>query len=135
MKIIGHPWLESERFVPIDTIEAIKDTAPASILLLGEGEETRSLIRYCRKQALPFALKTEDTKMMLIAHQSGARYILTQGEYADTFQKLAQHYLFDTEILVVIEKEEEIVEYAHRGIDGVIFASAISNSTRSADAQ
>jgi len=135
MKIFGHPWLKSERFVPVDTIEEIGRTPPSSVLLFGEGENTPALIRYCQEQALPFALETTDTRMVLIAHQAGARYILTQDAFAEEFQKLAQHYLFDTEILVVIEKEEEIVKYAHRGIDGVLFASSILTKPKSANAK
>ena len=92
MKIIGHPWIESERFVVVRTIEAIKKSLPASILF---------------------------------AHALGARYILSGEKNAEAFQAVAQHYLFDMEILVLIHHEEEIEKYALMGIDGVIFASSI----------
>jgi hypothetical protein len=134
MKIIGHPWIESERFVSVETIERIKKTPPASILLFADIEHSIELLHYCREQGLPFAVETEELKSMLFAQALGARYILAGNNSAEVFQAVAQHYLFDMEILVPIDHENEIENYAKMGIDGVIFVSSIQREEESGDA-
>ena len=134
MKIIGHPWIESERFVVVRTIEAIKKSPPASILLFDDIDSSIDLLHYCGEQGLPFAVETETLKSILFAHALGARYILSGEKNAEAFQAVAQHYLFDMEILVVIHHEDEIEKYALMGIDGVIFASSIQREEELGDA-
>ena len=135
MKIIGHPWIESERFIVVRSIEAIKKSPPASVLLFDDIDSSIDLLHYCREQGLPFAVKTDALKPMLFAHALGVRYILSREKDAEVFQGVAQHYLFDTEILVMIHHEDEIEKYALMGIDGVIFASSIQKEEGSGDAQ
>lgn len=125
MKIIGHPWIESERFVLVNSRDGIRKSPPSSVLLFEDIESSIELLRYSREQGLPFALKTDKLRSMLFAHSLGARYVLTGREQAEEFQSVAQHYLFDTEILVPVSKESEIELYAGLGIDGVIFSSSI----------
>ena len=125
MKIIGHPWIESEKFIAIERREEIGGTPAGSILLFSDMERSIDLLHYCREQGLPFAVKTGELKSMLLAQALGARYILSGDESAEEFQAVAQHYLFDMEIIVLIDDESEIEAYAKRGIDGVIFAASI----------
>jgi hypothetical protein len=125
MKIIGHPWIECEHFARVDSVEAIQKSPAASILLFEKFSESVDLIRYCHKEGLPFAVRAEGLKSALFAHSLGARYIISKPESAQEIQAVAQHYLFDTEILVSISDESEIEMYAKTGIDGVIFASVI----------
>lgn len=125
MKIIGHPWIESEHFVAACSIDEIKKSQAASVLLFPDIEKSIDLLHYCRREGLPFAVETGDLRNALFAHALGARYILTEVKAAKEFQAVAQHYLFDTEILVLIRDDSEIEYYAKLGIDGVIFASSI----------
>jgi len=125
MKIIGHPWIESEHFVVVDSVEQIRKSPAGSILLFEEIGQSIELLHHCRNEGLPFAVETGELKSMLFAHALGARYILTGGKEAEAFQAVAQHYLFDTEILVSVVDEMEIEDYARMGIDGAIFASSI----------
>ena len=125
MKIIGHPWIESERFVSVDSIDEIKRSPAASILLFGEIEDSIDMLRYCRDQGLPFAVESDRLNSLLFAHLFGARYIISSGNDVEEFQAVAQHYLFDMEILAAIDDENEIEKYARLGIDGVIFKSYI----------
>ena len=135
MKIIGHPWIESDRFIVVSSVDEIKKSPAASILLFKDIGHSIKLLHYCRDEGLPFAVETKELKSMLFAHALGARYILVGAKEAEAFQALAQHYLFDTEILVSIDEESEIESYAKMGIDGVIFASFIQRSGEYNDAQ
>ena len=125
MKIIGHPWIESDKFVAVQSVDEIKKSPSSSILLFGDLEDSIDLLHYSRDQGLPFAVEAKDLKSLLFAHALGARYILAGNKEAEEFQAVAQHYLFDTEILAVIQDEDGIESYAKMGIDGVIFASSI----------
>jgi hypothetical protein len=135
MKIIGHPWIESERFVVVESVEAIRQSPAASVLLFESLETSLEIIEWCRKEHLPWALQTEETRAVLLAQAMGARYLVTTQERAVPFQELAQHYLFDMEILAVIEEESQIEACAERRIDGVLFAEAIEREGRASDAR
>ena len=125
MKIIGHPWIKSEEFVAVKSLEDIKRSKASSVLVFYSLDDNTELIRYCSEQDLPFALKTSDLKYVLIAQEFGCKYILADKSEAEEFQAVAQHYLFDMQILAVINDEDEIAEYARMGVDGVIFSSHI----------
>ena len=125
MKIVGHPWIESEHFVTVDSTEKIIKSPAGSILLVDDLGVSMELLHYCQKQGLPFAIRAGDIKTALFAHALNARYIITEPESAQAIQKLAQHYLFDTQILVEISDENEIETYAKMSLDGVIFPAAI----------
>jgi len=62
----------------------------------------------------------------LFANALGAKYIICEEDDALMIQPIAQEYLFDTRILVLIHNEKEISKIARGKIDGVIFAEAIS---------
>ncbi|RLA77382.1 MAG: hypothetical protein DRG30_00225 [Epsilonproteobacteria bacterium] len=125
MKIIGHPWVESESFAQVDAVEKIISTPTGSVLLISDISRSINLLHYCESQGLPFALRAMDIKTALFAHALHARYVIVKKEMAGVIQGLAQNYLFDTQVIVEIEHEDEIEEYARMGIDGVIFPSAI----------
>ncbi len=125
MKIIGHPWVESEVFVTVDSVEMIRESPASSILLFDDIQESVELSHYCQREGLPFAVRVIDLKMALFAHALNARYIVAMNSIALEVQALAQNYLFDTQILVEIVDESEIETYAKQGIDGVLFSSAI----------
>ena len=134
MKIIGHPWIESECFVRVNSADEIKKSPAASVLLFDGIESSIDLLRYCHTQGLPFAVETDELKSMLFAQALGAGYILAGSESVEEFQAVAQHYLFDMQIAAVIRDESEIEHYARVGIDAVIFASSIQRSGEVADA-
>jgi hypothetical protein len=50
---------------------------------------------------------------------------LCEEDSALMIQPIAQEYLFDTKVLVLIHSSKEISKIARSGIDGVIFAEAI----------
>ena len=125
MKTIGHPWIKSEVFTMVKSMEDIKKSKASSVLVFYGLDDNIELIRYCSEQDLPFALKTSDLKSVLIGQELGCKYILSDKSEAEEFQAVAQHYLFDMQILAVINDEDEIAECARIGVDGVIFSSHI----------
>jgi hypothetical protein len=125
VKIIGHPWIESERFVTVDSMEKITGSPAGSVLLFDDLSVSIELLHYCQREGLPFALRAGEAKTALFAHALNARYVIAEKVIVQAIQELAQNYLFDTQILVEIQNENEIEKYARMGIDGVIFSAAV----------
>ncbi|WP_457606905.1 hypothetical protein [Nitratifractor sp.] len=125
MLIFGHPWIDSPRFVKIFSEEEIEKTAPGDLLLLEPLNVSIELARHCRKNDLPFAVTISSLKEALLANALGAAFLLCQHETGIEVQKIAEEYLFDAKILVLVEDEREIETMARFGVDGVLFPKAI----------
>jgi len=125
MLIFGHRWVESPRFVKVFSLEDISRTRREDILLLEPLSVSIDLVKHCRQNDLIFAVTIGSLKEALLANALGAAYVLCQHEQAIEVQKIAEEYLFDTRVLVLVEEERGIETVARFGIDGVIFPSAI----------
>jgi len=125
MVIFGHPWIENGRFVKVFTLEQIRQTRPGDVILLEPFNVSIELARYCREHQLPFAVTVTTIREAIFANALGAAYVLSEHEQAIAIQKIADEYLFDTKVLVLIEEEKRIDTMARFGIDGVIFPAAI----------
>lgn len=121
MKIFGHPWIESPILYRVKSIDDIKMTPPNTIVLLNPLSSSLELAKYCQKQQIIYALKTQNIKEALFANQLGCKFIICNKELAVTLVPIAQNYLFDTEILALIEEEIEIEEMAKKSVDGVLY--------------
>ncbi len=120
MKIFGHDWIDSERFYAIDKASDIKKT-PSNALLKVEGGLSNSLelVKYCKSNGLRYAVGVESIEEALFANLLDATYILCEKKLAKELMPIAQHYLFDTQVLAYIKKDE-IEEMAKVGVDGVV---------------
>jgi len=125
MLIFGHPWVESPRFVKVFSLEDIARTQREDILLLEPLSVSIDLAKHCRKNGLAFAVTIGSLKEALLANALEAAYVICQHEQAIEVQKIAEEYLFDTKILVLVEEERGIETMARFGIDGVVFPDAI----------
>jgi hypothetical protein len=125
MIIVGHPWIESARFYKIFVKEDIKKSKAGDIVLLEPIVDSHDLAKFCKENDVAFAVTVNSLKEAIIANALGAKYIICEEDDALHIQPIAQEYLFDTRILVLIHDEKEIAKIAHFGIDGVIFTEAI----------
>jgi hypothetical protein len=121
MNIFGHPWIDSKKFYQVTTKEEINQTPPNSIILLEKLKDSIELALYCKKNSLECAVKVSSIKDAIFANKLEVKYIISKPKDAIQIQPIAQNYLFDTEILAMIEDENEIEKLAPKGIDGVIF--------------
>ncbi len=125
MLVFGHPWIESEKFLKVYTIDDIKKTQPKDILLLEPLSVSIDIAKYCKANNLPFAVTINSVRDAVYVNAIGADYMLCQHEQAIIVQKVADDYMFDAKVLVVIEDEKSIDTLIRFGIDGVIFSHAI----------
>lgn len=125
MIIIGHRFIASENFFHVSNIDAINNTPPSSCIYLEFEEENLETINHASKNNLCLALSVKNINELIYASNLGASYIIVEKDLAHSAQKIANEYLFDAKILVSIQDENEIEEFALNSIDGVIFSNAI----------
>ena len=125
MIIIGHPWVKSNRFFKVFSVKGIEKSQPDDIVLLGPLVDSNELAVHCQENNIPFAVVANHLDDALIANALGARYVICQEDDALMIQPIANEYLFDTNVLVLIHSEKEISKIARGGVDGVVFADAI----------
>ena len=125
MIIAGHPWIPFPTFKRVFSREEIKRLGDGEIALLEPLAESITLAQFCQAEGIPFSVTVNEIRNALFANALGAAYIICQQEDAMEFQPIAERYLFDTKILVLVEEEKEIERMARFSIDGVIFPEAI----------
>ncbi|MBW6487729.1 hypothetical protein [Sulfurimonas sp.] len=125
MIFFGHRFIESESFYHISNIEAIQNTPPSSTLYIEFSEANLDIMNHALLNLMSTAIEVKNIAELLYASSFGASYIVVEKALAKTAQNVAENYLFDAKILVMIENEDEIEELALLGVDGIIFSSAI----------
>ena len=125
MILIGHPWIESPEFCRVFSIEDIKASSSNDILLLEPLVDSHQLAEYCQRNDIVYAVVVNTLEEAIYTNALGAAYMICDEDTALMVQPVAQEYLFDTRVLVLIHSEKEISRIARGGIDGVIFAEAI----------
>jgi hypothetical protein len=125
MLLFGHPHVSNEKLYHVSSIEAIGHTPSNACLLFSYDEEVFELISHARANGIFFALKVSNLKEAVIGENLDAKYLLLNEEICVRVQKAADNYLFDAKILVHINDEDEIEDFAEKGIDGAIFSQAI----------
>ena len=125
MIIIGHKWVESPKFCKVFSQDDIKKSTANDIVLLEPLVESKTLATYCHDNDIAYAVTVNSLNEAIFANALGAKYMVCEEEEALIIQTIAQEYLFDTRILVLIYDEKEIAKIARSGVDGVIFPEAI----------
>lgn len=129
MLIFGHRFIQSDSFYHVQDIESISNTPPSSIIHIEFSEKNLDIISHTRINETPTSICAKDITQVIYASSFDASYIVVHSELAKSAQTIANEYLFDAKILVLIEDEKEIEELALLGVDGVIFPSAIVKVT------
>jgi len=125
MIIIGHPWIESSRFRKVFSEEDIKNSEVDDIVLLEPLVNSVELAKYCQSNDIPYAVTVNTLNEAIFANALDANFMICEEDDACVIQPIAQEYLFDTKVLVLIHDEKDIAKISRSGIDGVIFAEAI----------
>jgi len=126
MIIIGHPWIKCPNFYKVFSIADIQSSKNNRIVLLEPLVDSNSQAQYCKDNNIAFAIVVNTLEDALFANCFGAKYIICEEDEALMIQPIAQEYLFDTKVLVLIHNEKSMNKIARSGIDGVIFPEAIS---------
>ena len=125
MLIYGHRFIPSNSFYHVLDIDSISNTPPSSTIHIEFNEENLDIISHAKINQIHSSVCVKNITEIIYASSLGASFIVVRKELAPAARKLANEYLFDAKILVLIESESEIEELAILGVDGVIFSSAI----------
>jgi len=125
MILIGHPWVKSPEFCRVFSQDDIKASKPNQIVLLEPLVDSHKLAQYCQDNKITYSVVVNTVDDAIYANALGAAYMICEEDAALMIQPIAETYLFDTKVLVLIHSEKEISKIARGGIDGVIFAGAI----------
>ena len=123
--LFGHKFIDSESFYHILDIDSIKHTPPSSTIYLEFSEKNLDIIKHANLNNIAMALKVQSITELIYAAALNARYVIVPKESVKTYQNIAENYLLDSKILVVIESEEDIEPMALLGVDGILFSNAI----------
>ncbi|WP_104697005.1 MULTISPECIES: hypothetical protein [unclassified Helicobacter] len=123
MIIVGYEPIAFEGFSKIEKKEQI-DTTQGLVWFLSQDDKDFSISSFCMQNNVPYAVKIESIKELLIYAKLNAKYVILQDSPKE-YQQIVETYLLDTKILYVIEEIEEIEEIAKMGIDGVIFQKVL----------
>lgn len=129
MILFGHPYVPSERFYHIDSIEAVRHTPANSILALFFAPENLDIIDHLRRNGIRFGLFVETQSDAVIAENLRASYLIVNPKNGPAIQKIAEHYLFDAKVLGYINDMDDLQELIDMRLDGAIFPEAVVKVT------
>lgn len=119
MKLIGHELVPYEPLFWRENVEQIE----ADKQNLFKFDE--AAIKRAQELGAQFSVETENLNEVIVANAAGTKFIIVPRELAGKAAKLAQDYLFDAQICVVIGGEDELAELSETGADAAIFKSAV----------
>ncbi|MBV5322140.1 MAG: hypothetical protein JZU62_10645 [Sulfuricurvum sp.] len=125
MLLFGHPYVPSQPFYHIDSIEALRHTPANSVVTLYFTAENLDIIEHLRQNNIRFALHVETAVDAVIGENLGADYLIVLPKYGSEIQKVAEHYLFDAKVLGYIDTTKNLNDLIEMCIDGAIFSDAI----------
>ncbi len=125
MLIYGHRFIPSDSFYHVSDIDSITNTPPSSTIHIEFSEENLDIISHAKINQISTSICAKNITEVIYSFSLGASFIIVKKDLVIDAQKLATEYLVDAKILVLIENENEIEEFAMLGIDGVIFSNAI----------
>lgn len=125
MLLFGHRFIESESFYHVADIESISNTPANSIIHIEFDEKNLDVIKHTQINQITTSVYAKDITEVIYASSLEASYIVVNTDLAKSAQSIANEYIFDAKVLVLIQEESEIEEMATLGIDGVIFSNAI----------
>lgn len=129
MLLFGHPYIASETFYHIESIEAIRRTPPNSVVTLFFTPENLDLIGHLRNHGIRFALHIDSITDAVIGENLRASYLIINPKHGTDIQKVADYYLFDAKVLGYVEDMNYLETLIELRLDGAIFADAIVKIT------
>jgi hypothetical protein len=122
MILIGDKNIPYEDIKKIDSKKDILSTKPQSTALFNFDVE---ILKYTQSNTINSAVVVSNIKEVIYSSSLNARYIIVEKDLSKIAQKIADNYMFDSKILIIIKDENEIEQSAIDEIDGVIYLDRI----------
>lgn len=124
MKIIGHNLIAYKQLVWCENWKEIWANASEDVVFKFNDD----LIKKCIENKIVFSISTDKISEILLANASGANIIIVQKNISKKVAKIAQNYLFDAQIAVIIQSEKELEKLCKYGVDVAIFKQGVINA-------
>lgn len=122
MKILGHPLIPYKKLYSIQTVDEINEETSQNILLF---EYDHILLNHVTQNKLPFALHIFNETEAVIGNAIGAKILICPPKLALRAQELAEYYLFDAKVAILINSEDDIQKAIELKVDMAILPDAI----------
>ena len=123
MLIFGYPNLEAPKFRYIQNLEEIAKSKNEEIVwFYAKQDRDFALLGHCVRCGIACAVRVDDVLDFVLCASLKPMYFIVDDD-PKPYQEIAEIYVLDSKVLGVITHKEQIVSMAHKGIDGVIFAS------------
>jgi len=118
--IILEPPFSQEKFKKVKTLEDIKNSPSNSTLIFDYSDSLFELYSFCKINNIPYGVNIISVKELIFTANLNAKYIFCDTiEKAKKFQKIANEYLMDTKIILLVSNFNDIENIASFGIDGI----------------
>jgi len=119
MIILNKPF-SYEEFYKVKTLEDIKNSPSNSTLIFDYCESNLTLFEFCKNNEISYGVNINSVKELIFISNLKAKYAFVDNlEKAKEFQKIAENYLLDTKIILLVESFDKIEEITKFTIDGI----------------
>ncbi|MFT5659442.1 MAG: hypothetical protein ACI9TV_000058 [Sulfurimonas sp.] len=125
MLLFGHRFIPSISFYHVLDIDSITNTPSSSVIHVEFSQNNLDIINHAKVNQIALSICCQTITEIIYASSLDASFIVVKSDLAEKANKIANDYLFDAKILVLIEEESEIESLALLGVDGIIFSNAI----------
>jgi hypothetical protein len=111
--------INKEDYFFVNNIEDIANTSSNSLIIF---EYDEKLISYCKKNSVDFGIIVYSIIQLVMSANSGAKYIINKNKKKiKNYQKIVEHYMYDSQLLLLSSKYNDIKKVAKKRVDGIIF--------------
>ncbi len=121
MQILGHELIPYKALKSVSCIEEIRQEDDKIILFEYEAE----IIKYANDLKIEFALHVFNQTEAIIGNAAGATILICPLKIAHEVATLAEYYLFDAKVAILINNEDEIQLAIENKVDMAILPEAI----------
>jgi hypothetical protein len=122
MILIGDENIEYETMQKITTVADITSTTSNSTVLYNFDFD---ILKYAKQNNINSAVISKNLQEVIYAATFNVRYIIVKKNIVKEAQNIANNYMLDSKVLVIIDSCDEIVENAIDEIDGVIYKTLV----------
>ncbi len=121
MQILGHKLIDYKALKSISSADEISEAKDLTLLF----EYDPDLILQVKSLKKEFALHVFNQTEAIIGNATGASILICPEKLALDVQKLAEYYLFDAKVALLINSEDEIEKAIELKLDMAILPDAI----------
>jgi len=124
MILIGDKNIACETIEKITSISDISSTSSNTTVLYSFDF---SILQYTQSNNIDSCVVTKNLQEVIYASSFGVKYIVVEKNISKHAQSIANNYMLDSKILVIIDTDDEIVDNALDEIDGIIYKRVVEN--------